>query len=267
MFYGKEKYRRSCEATDPRRHQETMAKFGVGINTNFYVPQSTGELILERQLLTVLSIVIDDILEIGSLTRTANERQIRLNFATRLSWVYGWGQGSFESVWRSHMAWDLNVLSSSDSLVSCPWATTHSIRCLLVFIRCMYSCICIEAHMGKIGSKSQGQDLTWSIREFCAYLIPLNHRSKRSWKRLLSGEEVTNDIIKIGKNVKIACRLCTCWVSQTIYFSPDPLQYIIHRPLVFGHLLGTTVVCAMSLIRGAVKCEPQIRHGTNKCWV
>ncbi|KXX74300.1 hypothetical protein MMYC01_208563 [Madurella mycetomatis] len=52
-------------------HAETLASFATPINHGFCVPQSTGELILERQitLIQCLNIIIDDILDLGSRTR------------------------------------------------------------------------------------------------------------------------------------------------------------------------------------------------------
>ncbi|GAB1309966.1 hypothetical protein MFIFM68171_00176 [Madurella fahalii] len=52
-------------------HAETLASFAVPINRGFCVPQSTGELILERQitLIQCLNIIVKDILDLGSKSR------------------------------------------------------------------------------------------------------------------------------------------------------------------------------------------------------
>ena len=53
---------------DAARHRETMAGLSVAVEAGFCIPQSTGELILERQLmmLQALNIMVEDILEGGS---------------------------------------------------------------------------------------------------------------------------------------------------------------------------------------------------------
>ncbi|PTB36873.1 hypothetical protein M441DRAFT_61593 [Trichoderma asperellum CBS 433.97] len=58
------------------RHDEALAAFSSAIKAGLCLPQSTGELILERQLVIfqTFNILIEDILDLGSQTRSKNER-------------------------------------------------------------------------------------------------------------------------------------------------------------------------------------------------
>jgi hypothetical protein len=58
-----------------REKEATMAEFGPAIQAGLCLPQSVGELILQRQmyLLSSLNVMIDDILDIGSKTRGRSE--------------------------------------------------------------------------------------------------------------------------------------------------------------------------------------------------
>lgn len=68
LFMDEEQYGQSFTVSDREKYKETMAALKVGVDAGLIVPQSTGELILERQsiLLTSMNIVIQDILEVGS---------------------------------------------------------------------------------------------------------------------------------------------------------------------------------------------------------
>ncbi|OBT47430.1 hypothetical protein VE00_03258 [Pseudogymnoascus sp. WSF 3629] len=76
MFMDGEQYGQSYRATSQARYEETMASLSVAVNAGVCVPQSTGELILERQLYTLqaLNIVIEDILNAGSTSKAAEKR-------------------------------------------------------------------------------------------------------------------------------------------------------------------------------------------------
>lgn len=72
LFMDEERYGQSFTVSDREKYKETMAMMKVGVDAGLIVPQSTGELILERQsiLLTSMNIVIQDILEAGSTVET-----------------------------------------------------------------------------------------------------------------------------------------------------------------------------------------------------
>jgi hypothetical protein len=53
LFINEDTYRQSFKVTDPARYSETIASLSVAVNAGLCVPQSTGELILERQLYTL----------------------------------------------------------------------------------------------------------------------------------------------------------------------------------------------------------------------
>ncbi|KAH7129563.1 hypothetical protein B0J13DRAFT_482978 [Dactylonectria estremocensis] len=74
FFMADENYGASFELTSHR--EESLAAFAPAIASRECVPQSTGELILSRQinLLQTLNIAIEDILEEGSKTRNQQER-------------------------------------------------------------------------------------------------------------------------------------------------------------------------------------------------
>lgn len=61
--------------------EQTVAKFKVAIDAGLCIPQSTGELVLQRQtmLLQCLNILIDDILEEGSETRSQPKKAKKRN--------------------------------------------------------------------------------------------------------------------------------------------------------------------------------------------
>ncbi|KAH6896032.1 hypothetical protein B0T10DRAFT_397431 [Thelonectria olida] len=73
-FFLDEKYGASFKLLSEKA--ETLAEFAPAIKAGLCVPQSTGELILHRQIffLQSLIIIIDDILEEGSKTRSQKER-------------------------------------------------------------------------------------------------------------------------------------------------------------------------------------------------
>ncbi|KNG88764.1 hypothetical protein ANOM_002815 [Aspergillus nomiae NRRL 13137] len=72
LFMDEEQYGQSFTASDRVKYEETMAAMKAGVDAGLILPQSTGELILERQsiLLTSMNIVIQDILEAGSTFET-----------------------------------------------------------------------------------------------------------------------------------------------------------------------------------------------------
>jgi len=76
LFMDEEKYGQSFRVTNPAHYEQTMAALSMAVNAGLCVPQSTGELILERQLHTfqMLNILVEDILEGGSTSRNTKER-------------------------------------------------------------------------------------------------------------------------------------------------------------------------------------------------
>ncbi|PGH30115.1 hypothetical protein GX50_07135 [[Emmonsia] crescens] len=71
MFMDDKSYGMSYQVSDLNAYRETMAALSPAVKAGACVPQSTGELVLERQtyLLQCLNIVVEDILDIGSTTR------------------------------------------------------------------------------------------------------------------------------------------------------------------------------------------------------
>nr|ABY83629.1 ipa protein [Plenodomus lingam] len=71
-FHSKEKYGQTF-ATTPGNKREVVASLRSAFQAGLIVPQSTGELIMMRQLyiLQALNITFEDILDVGSTTRTA----------------------------------------------------------------------------------------------------------------------------------------------------------------------------------------------------
>lgn len=69
FFLDEDQYGNSVKIL--KDHAETLAAFAVPIQHGLCVPQSTGELILERQITLIqsLNIIIEDILDLGSKTR------------------------------------------------------------------------------------------------------------------------------------------------------------------------------------------------------
>ncbi len=74
MFWDEEKYGQSFHILS--KHSETLAAFAPAIRAGLCVPQSTGELILQRQvyLLQSLNIIVEDILDEDSQSRDRKER-------------------------------------------------------------------------------------------------------------------------------------------------------------------------------------------------
>ncbi|KAE8376046.1 hypothetical protein BDV26DRAFT_266480 [Aspergillus bertholletiae] len=72
LFMDEAQYGQSFTASDREKYKETMAMMKAGVDAGLIVPQSTGELILERQsiLLSAMNVVIQDILEAGSTAGT-----------------------------------------------------------------------------------------------------------------------------------------------------------------------------------------------------
>ncbi|KAI1411637.1 hypothetical protein F5Y13DRAFT_165453 [Hypoxylon sp. FL1857] len=66
--------------TSLQDHDATLASFGPAIRAGVCVPRSTGELILTRQhyMCQLLNIMIEDILDVGSISRSKQERAKRL---------------------------------------------------------------------------------------------------------------------------------------------------------------------------------------------
>lgn len=85
LFMDEDRYGQSFRVTDPARYREIMAGLSAAVNAGLCVPQSTGELILERQLTTMqaLNILVGDILEGGSTSRNATPRPKKPQEATR----------------------------------------------------------------------------------------------------------------------------------------------------------------------------------------
>lgn len=81
-FFMDERYGDSFKIVS--NHDETMAAFGPAIRAGLCIPQSTGELIIQRQLVLfqTLNILIEDILDLGSQTRSKNERSKKSEQAT-----------------------------------------------------------------------------------------------------------------------------------------------------------------------------------------
>ncbi|KAM0253063.1 hypothetical protein ACHAQJ_007439 [Trichoderma viride] len=73
-FFIEEQYGDSFKVLS--EHDATLAAFGPAIKAGVCIPQSTGELVLERQLaiLQTFNILIEDILDLGSQTRSNKER-------------------------------------------------------------------------------------------------------------------------------------------------------------------------------------------------
>ncbi|RFU75578.1 ipa protein [Trichoderma arundinaceum] len=73
-FFIEERYGDSFKILSER--EETLAAFAPAIKAGLCVPQSTGELILQRQLtlLQTYNILIEDILDLGSQTRSNKQR-------------------------------------------------------------------------------------------------------------------------------------------------------------------------------------------------
>jgi hypothetical protein len=76
LFMDADEYGQSFRAMNRAIYEQIMADLSMAVNAGFCVPQSTGELILERQLCTLqhLNIMIGDILEGGSTSRKAKVR-------------------------------------------------------------------------------------------------------------------------------------------------------------------------------------------------
>lgn len=85
LFMDDDKYGQSFKVTDQAHIRETMAALSPAVNARLCVPQSTGELILERQLYTLsaLNILVEDILDIGSTSRSTNTRTKKPEEAAR----------------------------------------------------------------------------------------------------------------------------------------------------------------------------------------
>jgi hypothetical protein len=85
MFMDEEQYGKSYIAETRARYEETMAGLSTAVNARVCVPQSTGELILERQLyiLQALNILVEDILEGGSTSRNTKTRPRKPDEAAR----------------------------------------------------------------------------------------------------------------------------------------------------------------------------------------
>ncbi|TVY39828.1 hypothetical protein LOCC1_G004953 [Lachnellula occidentalis] len=75
LFMDEDQYGQSFDAKNNAEYEKAMADLSVVVNAGLCVPQSTGELILLRQLYTLqmLSILVDDILEIGSTSRNTKQ--------------------------------------------------------------------------------------------------------------------------------------------------------------------------------------------------
>jgi hypothetical protein len=73
-FLDESSYGKSHRAVDARTFTETMTALSAAVDAGFCVPQSTGELILERQMTTLqtLNILIEDILD-GASTRNTKK--------------------------------------------------------------------------------------------------------------------------------------------------------------------------------------------------
>jgi hypothetical protein len=76
LFMDEDRYGESFKVTDPARYNETMVGLSVAVKAGLCVPQSTGELILERQFYTLqaLNILVEDILEGSSTSRNTKAR-------------------------------------------------------------------------------------------------------------------------------------------------------------------------------------------------
>lgn len=84
MFMSEEQYGQSYQVIDQARYDETMASLSVSVNAGVCVPQSTGELILERQmyLFQALNILVEGILEAGSVSRVTGKKPKKPQEAT-----------------------------------------------------------------------------------------------------------------------------------------------------------------------------------------
>ena len=76
MFIDEAQYGQSYTASDSAKYKETMAGLASAVDAGLCVPQETGELILERQnyLLLALNTMVEDILDLGSTTRSKDPR-------------------------------------------------------------------------------------------------------------------------------------------------------------------------------------------------
>jgi hypothetical protein len=83
-FLDENDYGKSYAAPNANKFAEIMAGLSTAVDAGLCVPQSTGELILERQLYTLqtLNILVEDILD-GSSTRIANKRPKKPEEAAR----------------------------------------------------------------------------------------------------------------------------------------------------------------------------------------
>lgn len=75
LFMDEETYGQSYDTKTKAEYERAMADLSVVVNAGLCVPQSTGELILLRQLYTLqmLNILVEDILEIGSTSRNTKQ--------------------------------------------------------------------------------------------------------------------------------------------------------------------------------------------------
>ncbi|KAH9206767.1 hypothetical protein DL95DRAFT_347196 [Leptodontidium sp. 2 PMI_412] len=76
MFIDDDQYGQSYKASNRARYEETMRGLSAAVDAGVCHPQSTGELILERQLYTLqtLNVLIEDILDVGSTSRDTKAR-------------------------------------------------------------------------------------------------------------------------------------------------------------------------------------------------
>ncbi len=85
IFMDDENYGQSYRAPNSTEYDKTMSDLSPAVNAGLCIPQSAGELILERQLhiLQTLNIMIEDILEGGSTSRDIKERPKKPEEAVR----------------------------------------------------------------------------------------------------------------------------------------------------------------------------------------
>jgi hypothetical protein len=76
LFTNEATYGKSYKVVDSAKYREIMAKLSTAINDGLCVPQSMGDLILQRQicLLQALNTLVEDILEEGSTSRKKTAR-------------------------------------------------------------------------------------------------------------------------------------------------------------------------------------------------
>ncbi|KAE8350553.1 hypothetical protein BDV28DRAFT_138936 [Aspergillus coremiiformis] len=85
LFMTEDGYGQSYKTTNRTTYKETMTSMSAGVSARLIVPQSTGELIMERQstLLTAMNIIVQDILDAGFTSDETKGRSKKSDKAAR----------------------------------------------------------------------------------------------------------------------------------------------------------------------------------------